>query len=62
MIIDEKFFEVSMQEVKSRDIKSYPVEVVALRVGWVIQTQAGYDLLIEMANSENLDFYKVKTI
>ena len=42
-----------------RGIKSFPVKVVAFRIGWIIRTEAGKDFLDQVLASENLEYYNL---
>lgn len=42
--------------------KSYPVNVVAFRIGWIIRTEAGKDFLDEVLQSENLEYFNLQSM
>ena len=60
---DEKYFGLNMQELDD-DIASncFPVKVVALNCGWILNEESGYTFLRGMLMSEDLEYYDIPTI
>ena len=58
--IDDDFYKNEFGE--SRDHKAFPVNVVCMRIGWVIQTQEGKKFLQAILNSERLDYFEIKAL
>lgn len=63
--VDETFYQEEMGEDETGDNISYPVKVVALRLGWMLQSQSahdGYKFLKEINTSEDLTFYNLGSL
>ena len=43
-------------------IKSFPVKVVAMNVGWILNTDYGKRFLNETLKNEDLDFYLIPSL
>ena len=61
---DEKFYHDSFNEIQefSDGANTFPVQIVTLRIGWILQTKDGQDYLNEILHSEDLEFYRVKSL
>ena len=58
--IDDEFFKNDMDE---RDkYQSYPVNVVALRVNWILSHDAGKTFLSKILLDADLSLYEIKTL
>ena len=58
--IDDEFFKNKMDE---RDkYQSYPVNVVALRVNWILSHDAGKTFLSKILLDADLSLYEIKTL
>jgi hypothetical protein len=54
-----------MQEVprgQGITYKSYPVQVVAIRIAWILEQKEGKQFLQAIYNNENLQYYKIPTV
>ena len=62
--VDDKFFQDVFDEVSEATpgTNTYPVKIVSLRIGWILREPVGRKFLDEVLSSENLDFYKHKTL
>ena len=62
--VDDRYYREKFKEIQdiSVDASTYPVFLVSLRVGWMLQTEYGKEYLNEILHSEDLEFYRVKTI
>ena len=61
--VDDLFYSKNMGEKKNKDgYKSYPVNVFAFRIGWIIRTDEGKDFLNEVLSSENLEYFKLQSM
>lgn len=66
--VDNKFFTEKMMEKKDdMELASFPINVVALKIGWIIDDNLSNDegspyglmFLREILKSSNLDLYKI---
>ena len=65
--LDEKFYRENMKEVqKSKDgqenYKSYAVDIQAMRVNWIINSDDGKKFIESINEVDNLDLFKNKAI
>lgn len=51
--------EMADSDVGGTGYKSFPVKVVAFRIGWIIRTEDGKNFLNEILSSENLEYYNL---
>jgi hypothetical protein len=51
-----------MGEIKNKDVQTYPIKVVALQIGWLLNEEEGIDFLIAMNNSEKVELYELDAI
>ena len=59
---DSKFFEEQMKEVTTGDYISHSVNVVALKVGWILNTEEGKSFLESIQSKKELEYYKIPSI
>lgn len=61
---DERFYQDSFGEIQDfgSEANTFPVKVVTLRIGWIMKTQDGQDYLNEILHSEDLEYYKIKSL
>ena len=60
---DEKYFELNMKEIDENVASNcFPVRVVALNCGWILNQETGYKFLRGMLMSEDLDYYEISKI
>jgi hypothetical protein len=63
---DEQFFEKNMKEVKNEDdsnsFKCHSVNVVAFKVGWILNTDMGRAFLESIQNKQELEYFKIPSI
>ena len=64
--VDDKFYKEKMNE-KSEDpeCSSYPVKVVAIRIGWILKSDDHIDgryFLQEILRNEDLSYYNLKSL
>jgi hypothetical protein len=50
------------EELDNKDFNSYPVKIVGLEIGWLINEDWGKKFLVAILNSENLDLYEIDSI
>jgi len=53
------------EKIENPNYSSYPVKVVALRIGWMLKSDDGIDgryFLTEIMRSEDLSFYKFQSL
>jgi len=66
LYVDQLFYTQNMGEnLNKTTYSSYPVKVVALRIGWMLQSSDGIDgryFLTEIMRSEDLSFYNMKSL
>ena len=63
LFIDDEFFLKKFGEnTNDSSLKAFPVEVVCLRIDWIINSQSGQDFLQAINQSERLDFYEIRTL
>ena len=63
--IDEAFYRNIMKEVPRSEgvvYKSYPVQIVALRIAWILEQKEGKEFLWAIYNNQNLQYYKIPTV
>mmetsp|Transcript_8199 Transcript_8199/g.12578 ORF Transcript_8199/g.12578 Transcript_8199/m.12578 type:complete len:151 (+) Transcript_8199:1179-1631(+) len=60
--IDDLYFSKQMREVKDKSFKSFPVNVMALKVDWILTDPAGTQFLHSLLNSHKLDIYENRSI
>jgi hypothetical protein len=58
--IEDMFFRDEMNEKETE--KSYPVKIVGLRVGWIINEPEGKKFLQSILYSSNLELYSIESI
>jgi hypothetical protein len=58
--IDDNFYKNEFGD--NADYKAYPVEVVSLRINWIISTPEGKEFLQAIHQSERLDFYEIRSL
>ena len=59
--IDQKYFADKMDD-NPNNFHSYPVNVMAIKVGWLINTPQGKEFLKEILRSNNMDIYKIESL
>lgn len=67
LYVDQLFYSQMMGEnINKTSYSSYPVKVVALRIGWMLQSKSdgidGRYFLTEIMRSEDLSFYNMKSL
>jgi len=61
--VDEKYYKDFMGEDKTNvDYSSYPVNVVGLRLGWVLNDVEGKLLLQKIAANEDMSIFETPTL
>mmetsp|Transcript_1931 Transcript_1931/g.2770 ORF Transcript_1931/g.2770 Transcript_1931/m.2770 type:complete len:131 (+) Transcript_1931:5899-6291(+) len=61
--VDDRYYAEKMGEDKTnKQFKSFPVNVVALNVGWILQSPQGVDFLHALWDSDNLDIFSNTTV
>ena len=64
--VDARFYKEKMDEQKDNpNCSSFPVQLVALRVGWMLKSKTGPDgreFLSEILKNEDLSFYNLKSL
>ena len=61
--IDDRFYQNSMGEDKNdKNNKSFPVNVVAMRIDWILNEPEGIKFLFAILHSDNLDLYEVSSL
>ena len=64
--VDDKFYKEKMGErLNDPDYSSYPVRVVALRIGWMLKSEDHIDgryFLQEILHNEDLSYYNLKSL
>ena len=53
------------ERIHDPDCSSYPVKVVAMRMGWMLLSEDeydGYKFLAEILKNEDLGFYNIKAL
>lgn len=64
--VDNKFYREKMEErINDKDCSSYPVKVVALRIGWFLKSGDHVDgryFLAEILRNEDLSYYNLKSL
>lgn len=61
--VDDLFFEEKMGEDKTNPkYKVHPVEVLSLKIGWIINTPEGKEFLQAILMGERLDYYEIKSL
>ena len=61
--IDEEFYQSQFNEdKKNENYKAFPVNVVIVKIDWIISTNEGKRFLLAIHQSERLDFYKIKSL
>lgn len=63
LYVDDIFYREKFKEDKENPkFKAYPVEVIALKIDWIVSTQQGKEFLQALNQSENLDFFEITTL
>jgi len=61
--IDHKYYKDFMGEEKDNvDYSSYPVKLVGLKIGWILNDEAGKFFLQSIAASEDMSLYETPTL
>lgn len=61
--VDDDFFEKKFGEDKENpEYKVHPVEVLSLKIGWIINTPEGKEFLQAILQGERLDYYEIKSL
>jgi hypothetical protein len=60
--IDEDFYYKEFGDKQNADYKAYPVNIVSLKINWIISTPEGKEFLQSIHQSERLDFYEIQTL
>ena len=64
--VDNKFYEEHLGEsLNDPDCSSFPVKVVAFKIGWMLQSDDefdGYQFLQEILRNEDLTFYNLQSL
>jgi hypothetical protein len=47
---------------EKEDLRSFPVKVTGMRMGWIIWTEEGNLFLRTILKSENLDLYDIESL
>lgn len=58
--VDQLFFSNCMGERPEN--QSHPVNVVGLRIGWILKEPVGKRFLFAILNQNDLDLYKIETL
>ena len=45
-----------------KQLRSYPVSIISVKVGWLVNEPQGKDFLIEILNTPNMDIYKIESL
>ena len=59
--VDQLFFRDSMNDTE-KQLRSYPVSIISVKVGWLVNEPQGKDFLIEILNTPNMDIYKIESL
>ena len=59
--VDQLFFRDEMQD-NEKQVRSYPVTVVSLSVGWLVNEPEGKEFLKEILMTPNMDIYKIESL
>ena len=63
LFIDEEFYLRKFgEDINDSSLKAFPVEIVCLRIDWIINTQQGLKFLQAINQSDRLDFYEIRTL
>ena len=63
LFVDDIFYREKFKEEKlNPHFKAYPVDILALKIDWIISTSQGKEFLQALSQSENLDFFDIKTL
>ena len=61
--VDDDFYRNRFgEDVTDPTNKAFPVNVVSLRIGWIISTNEGKQFLQAILQSERLDYYEIKAL
>ena len=61
--IDDGFYRSRFGEnIDDTSMKAFPIEVVCLKIDWIINTQEGKEFLSAINQSERLDYYEIRTL
>ena len=58
--VDQQFFTNCMKE--DLNSQSFPVNVVGLRIGWILKSPMGKKFLFSILNQNDLDLYKIQSL
>jgi|SaaInl33SG_5_DNA_1037386.scaffolds.fasta_scaffold05675_3 hypothetical protein len=58
--IDDDFYKEKFGEnLKDEQKKAFPVNIVSMKINWIISTQEGKDFLWAILQSERLEYYEI---
>ena len=61
--VDDDFFQNQFGEDKNNaSYKVHPVEVLSLKIGWIVNTPEGKEFLQAILMGERLDYYEIKSL
>lgn len=60
--VDDNYYRKSFGEDKFADYNSYPVKVVCVEVGWVLNSDDGYRFLQCVNTTESLDLFETSCV
>ena len=59
---DQQFFETNMNEVYTGIFKCHSVNVVALKVGWILNDDTGRAFLESILHKQDLEYFKIPSL
>ena len=62
---DEKGFFITIANwfgIANKEVKTYPVEIKAIKIRWIILSKYGKAFLTNILNNENLELYNISTL
>ena len=51
-----------IKKIDMSECESYPIKMVALRIGWIINTPEGRDFLQAVLDTGNMEFFNIKSL
>jgi hypothetical protein len=61
--IDDDFYKEKFGEnLKDEQKKAFPVNIVSMKINWIISTQEGKDFLWAILQSERLEYYEIQAL
>lgn len=60
MVIDDRFFKEQMGEKESNS--TFPVKVVGLKIGWILNKPEGKEFLLKIQKTDNMEVFNIDSV